>query len=232
MINEIIFIFHSITLGLFSILALKLGKTVLVLLLCLQVILSNLFVSKQIIIWGLNATSSDVFSIGAGLCLNLLQEYYGKAVAKRTIWISFFSLVFYLLMTQIQLLYLPSEFDTMQNIYRSLFGFMPRLVIASLISYLISQNLDSYLYGYFKDKFAGKYFFISNYGSLLISQLFDTACFTILGLYGIMQNPFEIFLVSYAVKIVSIFLCGAVVSYCKNQSSLTAMPGKMDKINE
>lgn len=218
--NELIFILHSIIIGLFAIAALKLGKSVLVSLLCLQVILSNLFVSKQIIIWGLSATTSDVFSIGASLCLNLLQEYYGKVVARRTIWISFFCLVFYLLMTQIHLIYLPSQFDSSQNIYTSLFGLMPRLVFASLISYLISQNLDSYLYGYFNDKFAGKYFFIRNYGSLLISQFVDTASFTIIGLYGILQNPFEIFVVSYAIKIVSIFVCGGVVGVCKKWTLL------------
>ena len=215
MINEFIFLFHSIAIGLFSVFALKLGKSVLISLLCVQVILSNLFVSKQIIIWGLCATCSDVFSIGASLCLNLLQEYYGKTIAKRTIWISFFCLMFYLLMTQIQLFYLPSQFDTTQNLYMTLFGLMPRLVFASLISYLISQNLDNYLYGYFRDKFAGRYFLLRNYGSLLISQLVDTACFTILGLYGIFQNPLEIFLVSYGVKIVSIFVCGGVVGFCK-----------------
>ncbi|MDR3646548.1 MAG: queuosine precursor transporter [Candidatus Babeliales bacterium] len=213
--NEIIFLFHSIVIGLFAIAALKLGKTVLVSLLCLQVILSNLFVSKQIIIWGLNATSSDVFSIGAGLCLNLIQEYYGKVIAKRAIWISFFCLSFYLLMTQIHLVYSPSEFDTTQNIYTTLFGLMPRLVVSSLVSYLISQNLDAYLYGYFRDKFSGKYFFIRNYGALLISQMVDTACFTILGLYGVLHNPFEIFIVSYCIKVVSILVCGAVVGFCK-----------------
>jgi len=222
MINEVIFVFHSILVGLFAILSLRLGKDALISLLCLQVILSNLFVSKQMIIFGLCATCSDVFSIGAGLCLNLLQEYYGKAVAKRTIWISFFCLAFYLLMTQIHLIYLPNQFDITQDLYQKLFGLMPRLAFASLVSYLISQNLDNYLYGYFRSKFA-KYFLLCNYGSLLISQMVDTACFTLLGLYGILENPLEIFLVSYAVKIVSIAICITVVGYCTKWINPTSL---------
>ncbi len=45
--------------------------------------------------------------------------------------------------------------------------------------------------------------------------MIDTACFTLLGLYGILQNPMQIFVVSYLVKVASIFISGTTVSLCK-----------------
>lgn len=215
MFNESIFLFHSIIIGLFALYGLKLGKEALISLLCIQVILSNLLVSKQILLLGLCATCSDVFSIGSSLCLNLLQEYYGKVIARRTIWISFFCLIFYLLMTQLHLIYVPNQFDTSTDIFNNIFGLMPRLVFASLISYLISQNLDYYLFNFFKNKFNSKYFVLRNYSSLLISQFVDTLCFTFLGLYGVLHNLFEVFIISYLVKVIAILVAGATVFFCK-----------------
>lgn len=215
MANELIFVIHSILIGLFAILALKINKEALIVLLCIQALLSNLFVTKQIMILGLCATCADVFSVGSSICLNLLQEYFGQSIAKKAIWLSFFSLFFYLVMTQIHLLYMPTEFDLTHIHFSSIFEFAPRLIIVSLISYVISQQLDTILYGYFRTKFAGKYFILRNYGSLLISQLFDTAFFTIFGLYKIMPNLFQVFIISYLIKVLIIFLSIPIVAICK-----------------
>ena len=215
MTNELFFIIHSILIGLFAVIALRIGKEALVSLLCVQAILSNLFVTKQIILWGLCATCSDAFSVGSSLSLNLLQEYYGKKIAQKTIWISFMCLIFYLFMTQIHLAYYPSELDTTQQFFFYILEFTPRFVFASLISYLISQQIDTFLFAYLKEKFAGRYFILRNYGSLLVSQFADTLLFTFLGLYGINQNLFQIFVISYSVKIITIFISAPIVALSK-----------------
>lgn len=215
MFNETYFIIHSILISLFVIAALKIGKETLITLLCIQAILSNIFVTKQILLLGLCATCGDVFSVGSSLSLNLIQEYYGKTIAQKTIWVSFFCLIFYLTMTQMHLIYVPSEFDVTQNAFATLLGAAPRIVLVSLISYLISQQIDTNLYAYFRHKFAGKFFILRNYGSLLISQLADTLFFTIFALYGIVENLGQIFIVSYAIKIFAILISTPIVAYLK-----------------
>ncbi len=215
MLNELFFILHSLLISIFAIIALKISKEALISFLCAQAILSNLFVSKQIILFGLCATCSDAFSVGSSLSLNLLQEYFGGQIAQKTIWISFFCLIFYLLMTQIHLIYIPSEFDITQKYFYEIFQSAPRIIIASLIAYLISQQIDLRLYAIFKKRFEGKYFILRNYGSLLISQFADTLIFTILGLYSIVKYPLEIFIISYSVKVFTIILSAPIVGILK-----------------
>lgn len=215
MINELIFLLHCSCISLFALGALWLGREALVGFICLQAILANLFVVKQITLLGLNATASDAFTVGGVLGLNLLQEYYGQDEAKKAIWISFFMLVFYGIVSQIHLAYIPSSFDTMQTHFAPILGFMPRIVIASFTVYLIAQHLDALLYGYFKKMAQGRYLIIRNYGSIVISQLVDTVLFSVLGLYGIVDNVLHIIIVSYAIKLATIMVATPFIGLSK-----------------
>jgi len=76
--NEFIFLLHIIIIAISSLVALRLGKEALVAYVCVLGILSNLFVTKQILLFGFNVIATDAFVVGAVLGLQLLQEYYGK----------------------------------------------------------------------------------------------------------------------------------------------------------
>lgn len=206
MTNEILFIFHSGIIALSALISLYLGPLALSAFVCIQCILANLFVIKQTTLFGFNATCSDVFTIGATFGLNLLQEYYGKEPARKTIMINFFLLVFYVVVSHIHLLYAPSAYDTTQASFAHLLDFMPRIVIASFTVYFISQMCDYSVYGFLKKIFANKYLTIRNYFSIALCQLVDTVLFSFLGLYGIVENIGQVIVVSYAVKLVSIVL--------------------------
>src|SRR5229473_6185965 len=111
--NELIFALHTVIIALFALGALALGQGALVAFVCIQCILANLFVVKQITLFGFTATCADAFTVGATIGLNMLQEYFGKAIAKRTIWINFFLLIFYAIVSQVHLIYVPHAADTM-----------------------------------------------------------------------------------------------------------------------
>lgn len=204
--NELIFILHTLFIGLTALGALALGRSALVAFVSIQCILANLFVLKQTTLFGLNATCADAFTIGATIGLNLLQEYFGKGIAKTTIAINFFFLVFYAVISQIHVWYIPSTFDTMQEHFSPLLGFMPRIVIASFTVYLIAQIVDYLLYGWLKNNWTSRFLVLRNYASISISQLIDTVLFSFLGLYGIVDNIGEIILISYSIKLVAIAL--------------------------
>lgn len=206
MINELIFLLHAAFIGLTALGALALGRSALVAFICLQCILANLFVLKQTTLFGLNATCTDAFTIGATIGLNLLQEYFGKAITRKTIAINFFLLVFYAVISQIHLWYLPSAFDTTQHHFSALLGFMPRIAIASLTVFLIAQTVDYYLYGWLKKVWTSRLLVLRNYVSISFSQLVDTILFSFLGLYGIIDNIWEIILISYSVKLAAILV--------------------------
>jgi len=204
--NTLIFLAQTSIIGISALIALQLGKEALVAFICTQCVLANLFVTKQITLFGFNATASDAFTIGAVLGLNLLQEYYGKNITKKAVWISFFILIFYAIMSQIQLIFVPSSFDVNQPHFYAILYAMPRITVASFSVYLFVQHLDRILYGYLKKLFNNEYLVARNYLSIGLCQLVDTILFSFLGLYGIVQNLGSIILISYTIKMVALFM--------------------------
>jgi uncharacterized integral membrane protein (TIGR00697 family) len=206
MMNELIFILHSIIIALCSLIALYGGSGALIAYVSIQCILANIMVLKQVTLFGLSATCADPFTIGATLGLNLLQEYYGRAITKKTIAINFGLLVFYLIMSQIHLWYIPNTADTMHPHFVTLFSFMPRLIIASFSVFLISQSVDYWLYGILQRSRLSRFLVLRNYGSILVSQLIDTVLFSLFGLYGLVDSIVHIIVISYAVKVLAIII--------------------------
>jgi len=219
--NELIFILHTIIIAGFALGALALGSSALVAFVCIQCILANLFVIKQITLFGLTATCADAFTVGATIGLNLLQEYFGKEITKKTIWINFFLLIFYAIISQIHLLYIPDATDTAQQHFMPILQLMPRIVVASFSVYLFTQMADYYLYGILKKTFQSKYIVLRNYASIALCQLLDTILFSFLGLYGIIDNIGEVIIISYSVKLVSIIIATPFVSFSRKIYNLT-----------
>ena len=202
--NEGIFLLHTAIVMISLLMALRLSKSALIGFICLQCVLANLFVLKQTTLFGLSATCADAFTIGATLGLNLLQEYFDRFSAKITIYLNFFLLVFYAIISQVHLLYTPSTFDHTQAHFGALLAPMPRIVIASLIAFFISQHVDYWLYGLLRKIWTHKWLVMRNYASISLSQLVDTILFGFLGLYGLVENLGQIILVAYTVKLIAI----------------------------
>jgi uncharacterized integral membrane protein (TIGR00697 family) len=213
--NELLFFAHICLIGITILCALQMGASALIAFLSALAIIANLFVLKQITLFGFTATAADVYIVGSVIALNLIQEYFGKAIARKAIWISFFLLVFYTIASQFHLWYQPSEVDTAHEYFFKLLQFMPRITIASMITYLIVQYFDSYLYGFFKKLFAGNYLLLRNYLTIIISQFLDTLLFSFLGLFGILSNLLQVMIISFAIKILVMLLSSPFIIFTK-----------------
>jgi queuosine precursor transporter len=182
--------------------ALRMGKEALVSLSVLLCVLANFFVLKQISLLGWNVTCSDAFAIGNIFGLNLLQQAHGKEAAQRTIWISFFGMLVFTLLSQIHLFFIPNSFDTSQEHYASLLGYAPRLLGASILTFFVVQQIDVRLYARLSSPSWKNRMVVT----LLISQALDTILFSFLGLYGVVQEIGSVIVVSYLVKCAVILL--------------------------
>jgi len=101
-------------------------------------------------------------------------------------------------MSEIHLLYIPSASDMAQVPFALILGATPRIVAASIgVAYLV-QRLDVILFSWLQRWV--RLFGLRVLLSLLVSQAVDTALFSVLGLYGLVEGLFEIILVSYAIK--------------------------------
>jgi queuosine precursor transporter len=208
--NELLFVIHIVAITLSTLCALRIGKEALITLVVIQALLANLFVIKQIPLFSLCVTCTDAFAVGSGLALNVIQEYFGRSVAKKTILVSFLALIFYMVMAQFQLWYIPIIHDHAHAHYYYILHITPRLITASVISYLLSQSANYALFNIFKSY--TQRFVLQSYGALCISQLIDTIAFSFIGLYGIVQSVFHIIIFSYIIKVATIVIATSLTS--------------------
>lgn len=202
--NNLIFILHTFVITLITIIANKLGERFIASTLVIFGILANLFVLKQIDLFSLQVTSSDVFIVGISLGINLIQDQFGQKAAQKMVWLSFWGLLIYTILSQFQIWYTPNQLDSSHAHFANLFSIAPRLSIASLVSYLVSQTIDVKLYAYLKTKSLARFSLIKNYASIAVSQLADTIIFSIIGLAGLNYNLSHIILFSYLIKLAAI----------------------------
>jgi|JI10StandDraft_1071094.scaffolds.fasta_scaffold15967_3 uncharacterized integral membrane protein (TIGR00697 family) len=199
--NELTFFLHIIALMSFVLITLRMGKEALTAALVVQIILANLFVTKQMVLFGFNITCSEVYTIGGIFTMNLLQSYYGKKTAHRALLILFFLLFFVLVMGQFHLRYLPSQYDVMHRPFTMILGSTPRIIMTSFCCTLATQKLDIELFGLFKKKLP---FFLAFGCGSMISQFLDTVGFSFIALYGVVHSMRDIIFMSYIVKLVVI----------------------------
>jgi len=213
--NELVFFGHLLAIVASLLSALYLGKEALIALISVFAVLMNLFVIKQITLFGLTVTATDAFAVGVTLGLNLLQEYYGKEITQKAIWISFFTSLVVIAMGFIHLTYIPAPTDFSNVHFQAILGFMPRIIIASLVTYFIVMQIDAFLYGHLKALFSDRFLIMRNYTSILTSQFIDTVLFSFLGLYGIVSSVGSIIAVSYTIKIIVILIATPFVALSK-----------------
>lgn len=213
--NEFLFFIQAFCILGFVGLAFRLGSGTLITCVTVQAFIANLFVLKQITLFGFNVTASDTFAIGSLMGLNLLQEYHGRDEAKKATITCFLFLLFFAIVSQLHLLYVPSEHDVSHDAFVFLLSPSPRLFLASMTAFFVVQRFDIAFFAFLQKKLPKVGFTSRTAFSLITSQLLDTVLFTVLGLYGIAVSLMDIIAVSLAVKLLSIFLLTTGIRWAK-----------------
>lgn len=213
--NEFLFFFQTLLTLLFVYGALRLGQEALTGWVVIQAMIANLFVIKQITLFGFEVTAGDVYAIGSLLGLNLLQEHYGDAAARKASAASFFLLAFFVLISQVHLFYVPSAHDTSQQAFLTLLSPAPRILGASIATFFIVQQIEMRLFAWLKALLPSLHFSLRSTLTLTASQLIDTVLFSAMALYGSVAAIFDVILLSYAVKLAVIFLVTPLMRWIK-----------------
>jgi len=204
MINELIFFAQTMLVSAAVLGALVLGREALIACISLLFVLANLFVVKQITLFGFEVTAADVYVVGAVLGFNLLQEYFGKKIARKTIWISFFVSLVCVVMSQLHLGYIPNAYDATQGAFTQILGVLPRLLIASFATHIIVQYFRLFFYGLLKKRYGSRHLVSRHFVVTTIEQIIDTGLFGFIGLYGVVHALTDVFVVSFCIKLVAI----------------------------
>jgi len=219
--NEFIFFTQSLLIIGFCFGAFKLGKEALITWISLQALIANLFVLKQMSLFGLDVTASDVYVIGSLLGLNLLQEYFSRDEAVKATKICFYFMVFFTLISQLHLAYTPNLHDNSQTAFEILLTPSPRLLIASMSVFFIIQQIDIRFFAFLKKKLPNLNFAFRTCLTLILSQFLDTVLFSFAGLYGIVESVIDIIFMSFLIKIITIICFTLCMRSIKHENALS-----------
>ena len=201
MSNELLFIIMTlVSLG-FVLLAFRLGKPWVIGLIAAQAVLMNIFVLKGMYLFGLAVTGGNVLYASIFLATDLLSEHWGKKEALKAVRIGFFVSIFFLIMSQLILKFIPSDYDFAHQSMATLFTLVPRIVLGSMVAYLVSQHLDVWLFNKIKEKTGDRMLWLRNNGSTWISQLVDSVIFTVIAFAGV-YPLFSLILFTYIIKVI------------------------------
>lgn len=220
MMNEILLIGSLIFIYGMALLGYKLfGKTGLYCISAAATILANIEVLIMIKAFGAEQTLGNVLFAVTFLITDILSECEGKKAADKAVYTSFFASIFFLVLSQSWLHYVPSESDWASPAIRTIFSNTPRMIIASLAVYGVSQLFDVWLYHKIWDMTSKKsgnrrsFLWLRNNGSTLVSQLINTFLFTLFAFYGTygLSQITSIFISSYVIYIFTSLLDTPVV---------------------
>ena len=214
-VNEILFFIHILLVIGLVLGAKRLGKNGLISLIVLQAVFANLFVVKQMSLFGFSVTCSDVFAIGGILGLNLLQEDHGRAEANTAVKASFLGLLFFMIMSKIHLWYVPLAADTTHEAFVNILSSTTRISCASIAVYYIVQKIDLRLFAFLQTLFGKRYLPLRIGISLVLTQFLDTVLFSFFGLYGLVVSLFDVIAVSFFVKCIIISCSSFLVAFAK-----------------
>lgn len=169
----------------------------------MNTVIANIQVTKTIELFGLTATLGNIAYGSIFLATDAISEKYQLKDAKRAVYIGFASLIFFVVVMQLVLLFGPQEGEVHEAML-VIFGLIPRIALGSLIAYGISQWFDVHLFSYMKRKNPDKKLYLRNLVTTSLSQLLDTLIFVPIAFLGVFEGfiVVDILITTYIIKLI------------------------------
>lgn len=147
-------------------------------------ILANTIGIKIINIGPITASMSIWLMPLTFLITDILAEVKGKKFVGNLIWSTVVALIFSYLFIQMSVLVQPAErFAETNPAFVTIFQSSARIFLASIIAFLLSQFHDIWAFEFWKKKTNGRFLWLRNNLSTMVSQFIDTILFMFLAFY-------------------------------------------------
>lgn len=177
-----------------------------------MLLISNLVASKlcsfgHVSIFGFEM---DIILSGAQLLFpityifgDIFTEVYGYAGSRRAIWHGFLSMT---LLTGLGMFITglpPAPGWTNQAAFESVFGFLPRLVVASLIAYWCGEFANAFVLAKMKILTGGRMLWLRTIASTAVGQMIDTIIVMTIAFWGRIDGQMirDLIVTGYLVKV-------------------------------
>jgi len=117
---------------------------------------------------------------------DIMVELYGKKLANYVIYVSFFLNVLAVLIFVLVGLLPVYEGWAGQASYDEILGFVPRIVIGSLVAYLVSGVLNNWIFEKIREKTGEKKLWVRFLGSSVFAKVVDNVIFKTIAFWGVL----------------------------------------------
>ena len=120
---------------------------------------------------------------------DVITELWGFRLSKRIIWTTFLCNVVMVLCTQVGV-WLPSPDHLAQTAaaYDHIFTYVPRIVIASLVGFLLGELSNAWIMERIKIRMRGRHLWVRTIGSSAVGYVFDTLPFVLIAFLGVVST--------------------------------------------
>ena len=180
-------------------------------------LVSNVMAVKVISIFGLFYFDAGTITFPFAYMLgDVLTEIWGFKTAKKVIWMTFFCNILMVACTQIGV-WLPSPdyLDETAQAYNHIFSYVPRIVIGSLVGFLLGELSNAWLMEKIKEKTKGKKLWVRTIGSSAVAYLFDSLPFVLIAFLGVVttHDLLMMILFQYGAKLLIEAVFGTPMAY-------------------
>lgn len=163
-------------------------------------IVANIVASKVVTFGGFVLPAAVVAYPLTFLMTDVIGEIWGKEEANRTVRNGFICQAISLILIVLAILLPVAPFADNQAEFQAVLGQSFRVVLASMVGYLVAQCNDVLIFHKLKEKCDGKHKWLRNNVSTLASQLLDTAIFITIAFWGTVPSIATMILSQYVIK--------------------------------
>jgi len=137
------------------------------------------------------------------LFTDVISELYGRRTAVRVVWIGFGASLLMLAMIYLARLLPGAAIWEGGAAYEAVFGMVPRVVLASMLAYLVSQHHDVIAFHFWRRVTGGRFLWLRNNASTMVSQALDTTIFIAVAFWGLVppEVVWNLMLTQFLIKI-------------------------------
>ncbi len=153
-------------------------------------LVSNVMAVKIIGFFGLFCFDAGTITFPFAYMLgDVLTEIWGYRTARKVIWMTFLCNTIMVVCTQIGV-WLPSPdyLDETALAYDRVFNYVPRVVIGSLVGFLLGELSNAWLMERIKKCTHGRFLWVRTIGSSVVGYLFDTLPFVLIAFAGVVTT--------------------------------------------
>jgi len=142
---------------------------------------------KLINIFGLVVPAGTIAYCVTFPITDIVDEVYGKRRALYVVWAGLTAEIVMLALIGVDYI-LPPLQQEHQELYGQVFSPQLRIVLGSLVAYLLSQHHDVWAFWKLREITGGKWLWLRNNASTTASQLMDSIAFATIAFYGVVPT--------------------------------------------